>query len=688
MLTLESNHILEKKIKAKKLKKTLFFKKHLKTISIFAFFYFTVISNSISQHTGLKEIKGLNSFSFTSLEKKVLPGKSKEKPENESIQNTDIIGNLGLVSLYYQNGCYTDGLYNNNDFAVEKGEITDSIRNLKYDAYKIYEPSHKATEFLASQHNVFYRFPTKEDYSVYIFMENSLKKIAEINSSEISVNDFIKINGLTVSEINESATYVIIPNNADLSLYNKINKTVEAACLKQTSLGNIYKMRYSVEDSLFDNTSNYYDKNRHYFCSNLETEKTAVLWQDLADFSLHCTTIDQNIQTSTTIELPNPNQGFLAAATANSQGDFFYLTIFEKTGMPLDVTISKTNYITGFHVNNNLDASKQLNMFAYGDETASMSISKDKILLLIARTMNKSGDGLNHQAGIAVSFDAINLDLIKNYGQTSGHSFDNFLSVSSSGDFIGIDLGDNYPRGINLHRINENMNSKVVYTFKTKHGETADCWGIKTYPSYDEISTPETQYYKWSNDNSTYTELGAVIETDDGFLITFLGEPDKNGSALNNSEVNKFCSKNVGFVKVKKNFDDGSKDIFLSKGINETGGFYTFGGWWCEQKNTGLVWITKYTDYTSETAKHLKSVKIRDGEILFLWEKWAGNKYTETLALITNENGEPIGNIVALGNQLRLDRRNDILVKENQVIIVNGNNHEKKLEFYIVDLKQ
>ena len=139
---------------------------------------------------------------------------------------------------------------------------------------------------------------------------------------------------------------------------------------------------------------------------------------------------------------------------------------------------------------------------------------------------------------------------------------------------------------------------------------------------------------------------------------------------------------------MKKNFDDGSNDIFLSTGINETGGFYTFGGRWCEQKNTGLVWITKYTDYTSETAKHLKSVKIRDGEILFLWEKWAGNKYTETLALITNETGEPIGNIVALGNQLRLDRRNDILLKENQVIIVNGNNHEKKLEFSIFDLNK
>jgi hypothetical protein len=684
MLKIRKLSIRSKK-KAEKFKNKRTLRKYLRTVMILAFFYFTIISNSISQHTGFKEIKGLNSFSFTPFEKKVLPGKSEEKTENESIQNSDIIGNLGLVSLYYQNGCYTDGLYNNNDFAVEKGEITDSIRNLKYDAYKIYEPSHKATKFLASKHNVFYRFPTKEHYSIYQLKENSLEKIIEINENEIRVNGFTKIGGLTVSEINESATYVIIPKNTESSIYNKINTNVEATCLKQTSLGNIYKMRYSVEGSLFDNTSNYYDKNRHYFCSNLETEKTAVVWQDLADFSLHCTTIDQNIETSTTIELPNPNKGFLAAVTANSQGDFFYLTIFEKTGMPVDVTISKINIVTGLHNINRLDASVEMDMFVYGNETASMSISKDKILLLIARTMNLSDDGMHHQGGIAVSFDANNLSLLKNYGQTSGHSFDNFLSVSSSGDFIGIDLGDNYPRGINLHRINENKNSKVIYTFKTKHGETA---GYKTYPAYDEISTTETQYYKWSNDNKTYTELGAVIETDDGFMITFLGEPDKNGSALNNSEVNKFCSKNIGFVKVKKNFDDGSNDIFLSKGINETGGFYTFGGRWCEQKNMGLVWITKYTDYTSETAKYLKSVKIRDGEILFLWEKWAGDEYTETLALKTNENGELMGNIVALGNQLRLDRRNDILVKENQVIIVNGNNHEKKLEFYIVDLKQ
>ena len=34
--------------------------------------------------------------------------------------------------------------------------------------------------------------------------------------------------------------------------------------------------------------------------------------------------------------------------------------------------------------------------------------------------------------------------------QTSGHSFGNSITLSSAGDFVGIDLGDNYPRGINM----------------------------------------------------------------------------------------------------------------------------------------------------------------------------------------------------------------------------------------------
>ena len=41
--------------------------------------------------------------------------------------------------------------------------------------------------------------------------------------------------------------------------------------------------------------------------------------------------------------------------------------------------------------------------------------------------MTKSTDGLNHQGAYAAVFDATTLKPIKQFGQTSGHSFANSL---------------------------------------------------------------------------------------------------------------------------------------------------------------------------------------------------------------------------------------------------------------------
>jgi hypothetical protein len=321
-------------------------------------------------------------------------------------------------------------------------------------------------------------------------------------------------------------------------------------------------------------------------------------------------------------------------------------------------------------------------MYKFGKETACLGISGNKLLLMIARTMHQSNDGLNHQGGIAVLFNADNLDQLKNYGQTSGHSFDNFLMVDSSGEFIGMDLGDNYPRGINVHKFEDYLQSKLVYTFKTRHGETADCWGIKTYPAYPEISTSNKKYYKWSNDNATYTELGNIVEAADGFLVSFLGEPDKNGYALNNKEIDNIYSKNVGFVKLKKDLS-----AIVSKGISEKGGFYTFGGNWSEQKNDGIVWLTKYMNPDKETAKFLKTARLENGNFLFLWELWAGSKYQKTLAQITDKDGNSLGQQIELGNNVRLNRRDDLLVKSKQVLLFSGNPLEQKLEMTVIEMK-
>ena len=79
--------------------------------------------------------------------------------------------------------------------------------------------------------------------------------------------------------------------------------------------------------------------------------------------------------------------------------------------------------------------------------------------------------------------------MVINHGQTSGHSFENQLTTSSEGEFIGLDLGDNFPRGIHLHKFNKScIESRVVYTFKTEHGKEPQSPAGVQYPQYHEIS--------------------------------------------------------------------------------------------------------------------------------------------------------------------------------------------------------
>lgn len=81
-------------------------------------------------------------------------------------------------------------------------------------------------------------------------------------------------------------------------------------------------------------------------------------------------------------------------------------------------------------------------------DAGQLQINGDLIGLMISRKMTVSSDGLNHQGGFAAIYDAATLKTIKNFGQTSGHSFAHSIIPKLAGGFMGIDLGDNYPRAI------------------------------------------------------------------------------------------------------------------------------------------------------------------------------------------------------------------------------------------------
>ncbi|MDP6943261.1 MAG: hypothetical protein QF464_03855, partial [Myxococcota bacterium] len=219
----------------------------------------------------------------------------------------------------------------------------------------------------------------------------------------------------------------------------------------------------------------------------------------------------------------------LVAAASDDAGNLYALHIQSGSGVPDDVRAAwliKCDAEGQEVTRRQVDATEEgLDVVEFGghqdaDNHATLKWSAGRLGLMLARTMTQSADGLNHQGGIAVVFDAETLERVAHHGQTSGHSFSNFLTVDEAGRFVGIDLGDNYPRGVHLHRFDEGgIDSRVVYTFKTAHGTSAENPAGDTFALYEEISDEEMSFFQWSNDNATYTEIGGVVETPAGLAV-------------------------------------------------------------------------------------------------------------------------------------------------------------------------
>lgn len=682
------------------------------TISIVIFLSGFKLANLKEFNTELQKLvllsplkDDLRIFSFKPQESKILPGLSTEKKSSYNCSGTisdkDKIGNLALIALFYQNGCYTDGKYNHRNFKVEHGNVTDSKNEISFDAYRIYEPSDKALKFLASEHCLAYKFPDNENYSVYELVDEKINKLTDIKASEIAKDEFILIKELKVSKSKGYKTFFFALSSQQISEYTQYSKKVEGARIKKTTLGNIFKYRYQVDYTPFDRSVN--GSNTRQFFLFKENENTvSVIWQDKVKQDILLSRFGKDLKSETNIKLTNPLDAQLIAVTKDKSGNYYYLTVENKKSNALSdvVTIYKVDTNGQIIVKSQPETSKSgLNIFRFGNYMADLEYLDGQLGLFIARTMHKSGDGLNHQGGIAVVFDANNLEVIKNFGQTSGHSFDNYLTHNSNGEFVGIDLGDNYPRGIHLHKFTSTQRkSKIIYTFKTEHGSSARSPAGKTYSAYSEISGLGKKYYKWSNDNGTYTSLGALIETGDGYVVLFTGEPDPNGKSINNARAGgkNQDSRNIGFIKIVKDFENSSghgnivsDDLVLSKGITESGGFYTFGGRWSEQRNTGVQWLTNYKTKSVESAINLKAIKLKNENILLLWEKHSINgynsQYSSTFMMKIDKNGKKLNDPIDIGSHVRLNRRDELLRIGNKVFLVSGNKKEKKLELIVFD---
>lgn len=137
---------------------------------------------------------------------------------------------------------------------------------------------------------------------------------------------------------------------------------------------------------------------------------------------------------------------------------------------PLAVTGRKVDMDGNIQVTMEYDTSENgLNVYSYFNSGGSMAWDtvSNTFALMISRTMLRGNDGLNHQGCIAVIMDAVTLDVIVNRGQTSGHSWNNFIDVDHSiaSDFLAVDLGDNFPRGVHVHKISASSKTSKVRNF-------------------------------------------------------------------------------------------------------------------------------------------------------------------------------------------------------------------------------
>lgn len=414
---------------------------------------------------------------------------------------------------------------------------------------------------------------------------------------------------------------------------------------------------------------------RMILLQNPKTQQFGVLWQDHASNGIYITWIDADLKGHETFRLKSMDDGMLAGGCTDPSGNLCYLEI-QKTPANRDAATPLKAFLHGAAATgkplgevpvNTANAENGLNVWNYGPWRGSMAYSNNAFGLVLPRTMYKSPDGLNHQGAIGVVFPANDPSKYKNLGQITGHEFGNMLSVGSAGEFLCIDLGDCYPRGINLTKFSgAGKASRVVFTFKTQHATEPR----NGSPKYDEISKDGKTYYKWSNDNNTYTELGGVIEGRVSDSVIFSTDRSTEGKVLDNSRAFSKCDdpRDLAMVRIVKNFDQVRSDNEVSDALlaggappgstSETGGFFNFAGNWTKQREAGVIWLTHHK--TGEAAHAPHQVRMPDGTILILWEK-TGPDGAELHATKVNEEGKILAEAIRPGAELHLNREDKFL---------------------------
>ena len=662
----------------------------------------------------LATVPALAAFRVKLQASKMIGGRMSTDPVQKHVRGAkgivakDTLGDFAMASLVAQGAFYRDGRYNDNDWRVQSGVLMGA--SVLLPAVVIHPPKHRAKHFLASRHGLFYRFTKRDSYVVYRLSPGKLTVAAAVSAHLVRPGKWTRLGTLTGNRFARKRTYIIAPKRLVLTAHHRVGVNVRAASVSKTAVGRHVQFVVDVPDAPYDTIAgfphgpahwdNHFGHNRHFFHVSAG-KNPGVLWQSTYNGRVWVTWLSSALGSARSFELPRAPGSVLASATSDGNNKLYYLMIEADRGSkPVGsrrLALLRCGRTGQTPLYQRLDASKNgLNVWSFGRLSRSpfgsaMRYHNGTLGLLLARRMHAHTDGLNHQGAIAVLLDANQLTVRKNLGQTSGHSMENVLSVGSDGRFVAVDVGDNYPRGVHLHRFGDSgKKSRVVHVFKTQHGTSAVNPAGQRYPPYKELNGAKP-YFKWSNDNSTYMELGGLAELDTGIAVVFAGERSSLNNAAAHRQLN--ASRNVAMVLVRKDFERASK----AKGANVvtddlviggdrkavTGGYYSFNGTWMPQRIVGTRWLTNYRS-TTRNASRVKVAKTEDGRLAIFWEQWNARRYKTTWAMMLDARGERLVPPTEMGSALRLNRRDDPFTHRGMIVHAGGRSRARKLVLDVV----
>eukprot|EP00931_Biecheleriopsis_adriatica_P092967 TRINITY_DN6671_c0_g2_i8.p1 TRINITY_DN6671_c0_g2~~TRINITY_DN6671_c0_g2_i8.p1 ORF type:complete len:871 (-),score=95.55 TRINITY_DN6671_c0_g2_i8:91-2703(-) len=211
----------------------------------------------------------------------------------------------------------------------------------------------------------------------------------------------------------------------------------------------------------------------------------------------------------------------------------------------------------------------------------------------------------SHQGAKLGVVNATHIEKVKFQRFVSSHNAGNEAGKFSDGSFWSTALGDQYPRGIKLTRVDAKGSGRSVVPYKYKN--------VK------------------QNDNNCYSTLArpGVEETTDGVLLFFTGE----NPSLDMTKKGGTLAKQVGYVKLSKDLSE-----VLSGDNVEWGRFEMLGGW-ANLTQKGVKWLTNYPEeQTWLNAFNLKTASLGQGRILLYWELWSKDTYQKSQVMVVDED--------------------------------------------------